>query len=65
MEVVFGLQKIPPVGFDWLSGQVAMVKAVIKAIKAAGIGFNRRSDCSCCHKLNRKGERAKERMGKT
>lgn len=48
------------VGFDWLSRQVAMVKAVIKA---AGVGLNGSSDCSCCHKLNRKGER--ERMGKT
>lgn len=43
-------------GFDWLSGQVAMVKAVIKAIKAAGVGLNGSSDC-CCHTLNRKGER--------
>lgn len=51
------------VGFDWLSRQVAMVKAVIKAIKAAGVGLNGSSDCSCCHKLNRKGEQ--ERMEKT
>lgn len=58
----FDIQKIPLVRFDWLSGQVAMVKAVIKAIKAAGVGLNGSSDCSCCHKLNRKGER--ERSGK-
>ena len=57
LDVGFDIQKIPLVGFDWLSGQVAMVKAVIKAIKAAGVGLNGSSDCSCCHKLNRKGER--------
>ena len=52
------------VGFDWLSGQVAMVKAVIKAIKAAGVGLNGSSDCSCCHKLSRKvGGRERERGG--
>lgn len=49
----------------WLSGKVAMVKAVIKAIKAAGVGLNGSSDCSCCHKLNRKGEKEQERMVKT
>lgn len=42
-----------------------MVKVVIKAIKAAGVGLNGSSDCSCCHKLNRKGETAQKRMGKT
>lgn len=50
-------RKIPPVRLDLLSRQVAMVKAVIKAIKAAGVGLNGSSDCSCCHKLNRKRER--------
>lgn len=57
--------KIPLAGFDWLSGQVAMVKAVIKAIKAAGVGLNGSSDCSCCHKLNKEGEIEQGRMGKT
>lgn len=44
-----------------------MVKVVIKAIKAAGVGLNGSSDCSCCHKLNRKGEteqKRKEKNGK-
>lgn len=60
LDVSFDIQKIL-VGFDWLSRQVAMVKAVIKAIKAAGVGLNGSSDCSCCHKLNRKkGESIKE-----
>lgn len=63
--VGFDIQKIPLVRFDWLSGQVAMVKAVIKAIKAAGVGLNGSSDCSCCHKLNRKGESVRGRMRKT
>ena len=56
----FDIQKILLVRFDWLSGQVAMVKAVIKAIKAAGVGLNGSSDCSCCHKLNTE----REKLGK-
>lgn len=42
-----------------------MVKLVIKAIKAAGVGLNGSSDCLRCHKLNRKGDVKQERMGKT
>lgn len=63
LEIGGGYTENTQVGFDWSSRQVAMVKAVIKAIKAAGVGLNGSSDCSCCHKLNRKGEQ--ERMGKT
>lgn len=62
-EVGYGTQKIPSVVFDWLSGQVAMVKAVIKAIKAAGVVLNGSSDCCGCHKLNRERERV-EKNGK-
>lgn len=61
----FDIQKPPMVGFDWLCGQVAMVKVVIKAIKAAGVGLNRNCDCLCCHKLKRNGDIKQERMGKT
>lgn len=64
MDVGFDIQKPPLVGFDWLCGQVTMVKAVIKAIKAAGVGLNGSSDCFYCHKLNRKGDIKQEEMGK-
>lgn len=61
----FDIQKPPMVGFDWMCGQVAMVKVVIKAIRAAGVGLNRSCDCLCCHKLKRNGDIKQERMGKT
>lgn len=59
-------RKMLPMGCDWLSGQVAMVKVAIKAIKAAGVGLNGSSDGSRCRKLNRKAEKQKgRRMGET
>lgn len=63
--VGFDIQKPPLEGFDWLRGRVAMVKAVIKAIKAAGVGLNGSSDCLRCHKLNRKGDVKQGRTGQT
>lgn len=65
LDVGFDIQRLQLEGFDWLCGWVAMVKAVIKAIKAAGVGLNGSSDCLCCHKLNRKGDVKWGRMGKT
>lgn len=44
--IVYDVQKLLP----WLCREVAMVKAVIKAIKAAGVGLNGSSGCLCCHK---------------
>lgn len=64
LEVGLDIQNTTLVGFDWLSEQVAMVKAVIKAIKAAGVGLNGSSDCPCCHKQTER-EREQDRMGKT
>lgn len=65
LGVGFDIQKPPLEGFDWLRGRVAMVKAVIKAIKAAGVGLNGSSDCLRCHKLNRKGDVKQGRTGQT
>lgn len=58
--VVYDIQKALP----WLCRQVAMVKEVIKAIKAAGVQLNGSSDCLRCHKLNREGDRKWERKEK-
>lgn len=44
--IIYNVQKLSP----WLCRQVTMVKPVIKAIKAAGVGLNESSDCLCCHK---------------
>lgn len=54
--------EIALVGFDWLSRRVAMVNAVIKAIKAAGVGLNGSPDFSCCHKLSMRGKGRREKM---
>lgn len=42
-----------------------MVKTVIKAIKAAGIGLNGSPDCFCCNKLNWRQKKKHEEMVKT
>lgn len=65
LHVGFDIQEPPLEGFDWLRRRVAMVKAVIKAIKAAGIGLNGSSYCMRCHKLNRKEDVKQGGMGKT
>lgn len=65
LNVSFDIQKQQLEGFDWLRGWVAMVRAVIKAIKAAGVGLNGSSDCLRSHKWNRKGDVKQGRMGKT
>lgn len=61
MKVCIGKEKIP---LDWLFAWVAMVKTVIKAIKAAGAGLNGSTDCSRCHILNRKGQKEHVRVTK-
>lgn len=61
MKFCTGIEKTT---LDWLFGWVAMVKTVIKAIKAAGSGLNGSADCSHCHILNRIGHNEHVRIAK-
>lgn len=61
MKVCIGTEKIP---LDWLFAWVAMVKTVIKAIKAAGAGLNGSTDYSRCHILSSKGQKEHVRVAK-